>query len=267
MPRRVLLSVLLTMLTLALATVPPTTTPTHAPTEAPTESPTETPTETPTDSPTETPTETPTEAPTTGCGNLVTNGGFEGGVSAGWTDLGTDITDIYDNGTFGYYSHGGSQFAGFGAVGHYHLIQEDIPVTSGVEFLLSFWLDSNGAAPNGFFVKADGAVLFNHTDIKETKGWIEYSFVFTAVNTSTSLVFSGFNNPSWIAIDDISVVEASCVAAPTEAPTHTPSSDFPTYAVVLVSAAGGALAGVICTVFYMNTFHGAARGTAFRRIP
>ena len=72
--------------------------------------------------------------------------------------------------------------------------------------MLSFWLDSpDGKTPNEFLVSWNGNTLLDRTNLPAT-GWTNIQFVVTATGTSTVLQFGFRDDPSYLGLDDISVV-------------------------------------------------------------
>ena len=143
--------------------------------------------------------------------NLITNGGFENGMS-GWSGSGAiQETSGFD----GYTPHGGDYFAAFGAVGSISPITQTLATTPGQQYDLSYYFASDGGTPNQFVTTVGGIVLFNQSNIAASRGWILYDYMFTATSSLTDLTFSGRNDPAYLALDDVSVTPSTAVPEPT----------------------------------------------------
>jgi hypothetical protein len=137
--------------------------------------------------------------------NLVVNGGFETGDFTGWDGGGNDVDDGSDSDTI---PHTGDYEAEFGSVGELGYISQTLSTTPGATYLLSFWLNSpDGQTPNEFQVSWNGTTLFDETDIPAI-GWTNIQFVVTATGSSTELQFGAQDDPSYLALDDVSVVSS-----------------------------------------------------------
>jgi hypothetical protein len=142
--------------------------------------------------------------------DLVVNGGFETGDFTGWTV--TDDTggiSVDDGSNSGITPHSGNYEAGLGTIGALGYLSQTLPTTAGATYVLSFWLNSpDGDTPNEFQVSWNGTMLFDQTDLPAL-GWTNLQFTVTATGTSTVLQFGAQDDPSYLALDDVSVLPPS----------------------------------------------------------
>ena len=145
---------------------------------------------------------------------FVTNGGFEMGNFTGWTQFGnTGFTGVQSGAFGGVPPHSGNFQAFFGPVGSTGGISQSITgLTVGDSYNLSFWLHNFGGTPNFFSAIVDGNTAFTGTNLP-AQPYTLVSYNFTASNTSTSLVFTTQQNPSFFLLDSVSVT-ANAVPAP-----------------------------------------------------
>ena len=138
---------------------------------------------------------------------LVLNGGFETGDFTGWETNANFSDSIITSGAA--YAHSGmygGQLGPFGALGY---LSQALATTAGTQYILSFWLDSpDGLGPNEFSAAWNGTVLFDETNIAAI-GWTNIQFQVTATAASTILQFGVRDDPSYLGLDDISVVPVS----------------------------------------------------------
>jgi hypothetical protein len=151
--------------------------------------------------------------PGAGTTNLVQNGGFETGDFSGWTTNGNFTSTFVA--TNSAYAHSGTFGASLGPVGSLGFLSQTLATTSGTSYLLSLWLDSpNGSAPNEFSVSWNGNTFFDQTNLPAI-GWTNIQLTVTATGTSTVLQFGFRDDPSFLGLDDISVVASQgAVIAP-----------------------------------------------------
>ncbi len=147
-------------------------------------------------------------------GNLVANCGFETGDFTGWTQSGNlEATGVATAGFAGYDPNSGTYFADLGPVGSDGFLSQTLATTPGDTYTISWYLASNGTFTNDFDVEWDGTTLFSQTDIPATGPSSPFPYVLqtetvTAVGSDT-LTFSFRDDPSWLALDDISVVAST----------------------------------------------------------
>lgn len=158
---------------------------------------------------------------------LVTNGGFETGDFSGWSDSNPGSASFFGVGTGA--AHTGSYAVSYGATdGIPDSITQLIPTTIGVSYHYEFWLLAEGGDGGGggggselqagsqvasltFFEVAVGGVTVLSLADNPPFGYTQFAGNFVATDTSTALVFSGFNAPAFYHLDDVSVTEASPV--------------------------------------------------------
>ena len=134
---------------------------------------------------------------------LVSNGGFETGTFTNWNVSGdTEDVDITNNPT---YAHSGTYGAQLGPKGDFGFLSQSVPTLPGVNYWISFWLDSpDGKNPNEFLTSWGGSTLMDNTNLGAI-GWTNVQLGATATQTNTALELDYRNDPSWFGLDDIDV--------------------------------------------------------------
>jgi hypothetical protein len=137
-------------------------------------------------------------------GSLVVNGGFETGDLTGWTFIPALSGSLFNvNGP----AHTGSYAARFGAVGASDdsILQSLVPTVPGQSYVFDFWLyHPYSDASNDFSAWWDGAPVYS-VNPAGSFGWTEITRSVVASSASTSIRFSGRENPAWYYLDDVSV--------------------------------------------------------------
>jgi hypothetical protein len=158
---------------------------------------------------------------------LVQNGGFESDSFLNWTLSGdTSFTSVDIGTSFGgaiVYPHSGSYQAILGTSGSQGSISQTLSTSPGQGYLVSLWYNTfDGATPNQFEVNWNGSVLTNLVDQPTFPGdgWLNLQFLVNATGTSTVLQFIFQDDPSYLALDDVSV-------QPVPAPAFLPLSTTP----------------------------------------
>jgi hypothetical protein len=138
---------------------------------------------------------------------MIQNGSFQTGDFTGWT-LSGDATYAFveDGSRSGITPYSGAYESVLGTTSSFGFLSQTLSTTARVEYLLSFWLNSpDGETPNEFFASWDGNMLFDATNIPAI-GWTNIQSVVISTGTSTVLQFGFLNNPSYFALDEVSVV-------------------------------------------------------------
>jgi hypothetical protein len=152
----------------------------------------------------------------TSANNLVANCSFSTGDLTNWNVTNAAAgTDLYVS-TSGSFSYNGDNAAAFGATAsEYDTISQSLSTTSGADYILTFWLmDYNG---DGLGSNTDFQALWNGTSLLDQyttdPNPVQYTFAITGTGTDT-LLFEGYNGPSWYYLSDISVTASSPAATP-----------------------------------------------------
>jgi hypothetical protein len=134
----------------------------------------------------------------------VQNGGFETGNLSSWS-AGPSI----GVGSRSDFVHSGVYGLAFGAVGFNSSLAQSFATEVGATYSVSFWLNifsSSPNFPNAVTLSWGNSIIFDQTDLS-ADGWIQYSFVETAVSTTTLLEFGLRQDPGASGLDEISVVQ------------------------------------------------------------
>jgi hypothetical protein len=135
----------------------------------------------------------------------VSNGGFETGTFAGWTQSGDPSFTAVAGTAFGTAPHSGNFHAYFGPNAGLGFIAQDLATTTGVNYTLSFWL-AHPFTDTGteWLVSVGGTTL---TDVHDDAnfGYTQFTFTFTATSSNTVLKFGFLEPPQYFFLDDVSV--------------------------------------------------------------
>jgi hypothetical protein len=147
-------------------------------------------------------------------GNLVLNCGLETGDLTDWTQPGS-TGFCGASGTFGSVApHSGSFQAFFVPVGsHGGILQTSLHTTIGQAYTASLWY-ANLGDPTNFFSATLGSNTFVSLADAGPFGYTQATGTFVATATSTRLSIETQQNPSFLLVDDVSVLSASAVPEP-----------------------------------------------------
>jgi hypothetical protein len=136
--------------------------------------------------------------------SLIDNGGFESGDFTGW-NVAADATGVEPSGFAEYTSHSGNFFAALGNVGGDGTIAQTVTDMIGQQYVLTYFLASNGTSPSDFHVEWDGVTLAGSAVSNPPSGnYMEYSFLVAGTGSDT-LTFFERNDPSYLALDDVAL--------------------------------------------------------------
>lgn len=140
--------------------------------------------------------------------SLISNGGFETGNLTGWNYTGTVGLNLFVTSQF---AHSGAFGAGVGPNGFVATLSQVFSTTIGTAYTLDFWLAADppagtGILPNSLDVSIDGFAtsLLSLTN-SAAFPFSQYTYGFTATQSSTTLAFAVRNDPWGFSIDDVAV--------------------------------------------------------------
>ena len=148
--------------------------------------------------------------------DLNTNGGFETGDFAGWAVSG-NFTTVRSPSFFSLNPHSGTFWAALGDTSSaypFGTLSQTVADITSQTYLLSYWLQSDGRAPNYFSASWNGTTLAGSvlTNVGVT-GYNNYQFTVTGTGSDT-LTFHQQNVPAYWAFDDISLNQTAAVPEP-----------------------------------------------------
>ena len=133
---------------------------------------------------------------------LITNGDFETGNTNGWIN-----SDNFVSGNLSGFQAFGANALYFGCVTQLCSTFQTIATTADARYIFSFDYGSSGDT-NAFFARFNGSDVFHTLNDGSTQfGFTHQSFTVFATGASTDVEFIGFNNPSYQALDNVSVIE------------------------------------------------------------
>jgi hypothetical protein len=148
-------------------------------------------------------------------GNLVTNCGFETGSLSGWNTSNLNATLVATAGFDNLSPNSGIHFAALGNVGSDGIMSQTLATVIGQSYNISFYFASDGGLPNDFSASFGSDLLYSNANVPAS-GYQLFSFTDTATSTSTVLSFAERNDPSYQALDDVSVTLAGLQNFPSQ---------------------------------------------------
>lgn len=144
-------------------------------------------------------------------GNLVVNCGFESGDFTGWTWGGNTGATLVTSGTFYVYSgaNSGSYYAVLGPVGSDGILAQTLSTTPGDTYTVSFYLGAVGDSPSDFSAYWDGNTLLSLSN-PSVPAYTQFLYTVTGTGSDT-IQFNFRDDPAYIALDDIVVLDAGTV--------------------------------------------------------
>lgn len=164
-------------------------------------------------------------APHTSCpgSNLIVDGGFEtcsGFPSAnnasvsGCPSWRIDYGNAGSNsflGVWSGYGHNSNNALGLGLIGGgtaVNGLQQTVATNIGSVYQLSFWLKGSGL-PNKLLTAVAGGITILQLINVNLGSYVQFTATFTATSTTTIIEILGDNNPSYLFVDDVSLVQCS----------------------------------------------------------
>jgi flagellin len=147
--------------------------------------------------------------------NLIKNPGFETGDFSGWTRSGNPgFTSVTSSPSF---VRSGTFAAFLGPIGSDGFLSQTFATVPGDVYIVSFSMRSDGGLPNDFNASWDGSQFFSQTNIPLGE-YQTFAFKEVAQGSFAVLQFGFRNDPGFLGLDDIAVVNDVAVN-PTPEPT------------------------------------------------
>jgi hypothetical protein len=137
---------------------------------------------------------------------LLANGGFETGDFTGWNVSGSGAGGLWVRFDTNYVHSG--VYGGFlGTANSLGFLSQTVPTIPGAQYLISLWLrNPDGQTPNQFEVIWDGRLLYNVVNFTRGRLWTNLQFPVTATSTDSTLQIGERDDPSALALDDVSLI-------------------------------------------------------------
>lgn len=137
--------------------------------------------------------------------NLVTNGSFEVGGFAGWTN-----SDPLDQNHMHLVCGSGGNSDGnchlnYGAVGQLETLSQTLATVAGATYTIEFDYELFGGTPSELLVTWDGVTIFDLLNGAATGGYVHAAIQAVAADASTVLLFGFRNDPSHDNFDNVAV--------------------------------------------------------------
>jgi hypothetical protein len=135
--------------------------------------------------------------------DLVVNGGFETGNLTGWTTTGNLGPESVTNDP--NFVHSGSFGFSYGQVGALGFLSQTITTVVGQTYTFEFFQKTLSGTPNEFQAFFGGTKILDRVDSPVASTFTKYDFTEVATSTATVISFGLRQDPSFSALDDISV--------------------------------------------------------------
>ncbi len=140
--------------------------------------------------------------------NLVVNGDFStGSFAPDWSVSGSNVS--LENNGVGFTT----PYARFGAIGSTGTLSQTIATSTGSSYTFEFDLINSGGTPNSFVASFGGSTVLSLLD-SPSFGVTHFSYSVLATSGSTTISFTGRQDPSFYRLDNVSVTPLSTAAVP-----------------------------------------------------
>jgi uncharacterized repeat protein (TIGR03803 family) len=134
--------------------------------------------------------------------SILRNGGFETGTFTNWTLSGfTADSRVTTGSAFAYSGKYGAELVTLKTMG---FLSQTLSTIPGMDYSISFWLDSQFTSSNEFEVSWNGNALLNLTNVGNI-GWTNIQLTVMAAATNSTLQFGYLTRGVYFGLDEISV--------------------------------------------------------------
>jgi hypothetical protein len=142
-------------------------------------------------------------------GNLVSNCGFEIGLSD-WTFTGNTSNVMPTGGPLeGVVANSGAEFLGLGNTGSDGFMSQTLVTVPGQTYEISWYLQVGDffgtTTPSDFSVSWNGTPVYSVVDPPGTASYVNHSLTAVATSSSTTLKFGFRDDPDYMFLDDVVV--------------------------------------------------------------